>query len=104
MTSRDEDVVTVFDDNRLLTLSELCRACHVDADFLHELVAEGVIDPAGGGASASWRFEAITIRRVRRIQHLRRDLGVNLAGAALALELLDEIDRLTARLRRWEDI
>jgi chaperone modulatory protein CbpM len=32
--------------------------------------------------------------------HLQRDLGVNLAGAALALELLDRIEHLRAQLRR----
>jgi chaperone modulatory protein CbpM len=30
---------------------------------------------------------------------LQRDLGVNLAGAALALELLEEIEVLRARLQ-----
>ena len=30
---------------------------------------------------------------------LQRDLGVNLAGAALALELMDELDGLRAQLR-----
>jgi chaperone modulatory protein CbpM len=32
--------------------------------------------------------------------HLQRDLGLNLAGAALALELLDQIENLRAQLRR----
>ena len=36
------------------------------------------------------------MHRVIRLQH---DLRVNLAGAALALDLLDEIDQLRARLR-----
>jgi hypothetical protein len=31
--------------------------------------------------------------------HLQRDLGVKLAGAALALDLLERIDELGARLR-----
>jgi chaperone modulatory protein CbpM len=30
---------------------------------------------------------------------LQRDLGINLAGAALALQLLDEVEALRARLR-----
>jgi len=30
---------------------------------------------------------------------LQRDLGLNLAGAALALELLDEVEALRAQLR-----
>jgi chaperone modulatory protein CbpM len=37
---------------------------------------------------------------VRCALRLERDLGVNLAGAALALDLLDELNRLRARQRR----
>ena len=62
---------------------------------------EGVIEPLGREPRA-WRFEAVCVRRVSRAQRLRRDLGVNLAGAALAVELLEELDRLRARLRRYE--
>jgi chaperone modulatory protein CbpM len=32
--------------------------------------------------------------------HLQRDLGLNLAGAALALELLERIENMRAQLRR----
>jgi chaperone modulatory protein CbpM len=34
---------------------------------------------------------------------LQSDLGVNLAGAALALQLLDEIESLRAQVRAMED-
>jgi len=37
------------------------------------------------------------VKRVRTAVHLQRDLGVNLAGAALALELLDRIAELEHR-------
>jgi chaperone modulatory protein CbpM len=45
----------------------------------------------------------VSVRRVRCALELKRDLGVNWAGAALALELLDELNSLRARLRRFED-
>jgi hypothetical protein len=40
--------------------------------------------------------------RLARIARLRRDLGLNLAGAVLACELLARIDDLQERLRRYE--
>jgi hypothetical protein len=40
--------------------------------------------------------------RLARAMRLRRDLGVNLAGALLACDLLARIDELEARLRRYE--
>ena len=42
------------------------------------------------------------LRRVRRAQRLQRDLGVNTPGIALALELLEEVESLRARLRRFD--
>jgi hypothetical protein len=40
--------------------------------------------------------------RLARAMRLRRDLGVNLAGALLACDLLARIDELEARLRGAE--
>ena len=39
-------------------------------------------------------FSAIELRRARTAMRLQRDLGVNLAGIALILDLLDEVDTL----------
>ena len=46
-----------------------------------------------------WRFAATTIVRVEKARRLQNDLGVNLPGVALALQLLDRIDALEARVR-----
>ncbi|MFV8783199.1 chaperone modulator CbpM [Microbulbifer sp. SA54] len=94
------DVPAILDESSELTLSELCRACGLPAEHVLALVEEGVIEPLG--SVAHWRFSGICVRRVRRVYTLERDLGVNLAGAALAIELLEEIERLQARLRRLE--
>ncbi len=45
----------------------------------------------------AWQFHISSVKRVRTAVHLQRDLGVNLAGAALALELLDRIVELERR-------
>lgn len=90
-----------IDDGIELSLAELCRTCQVPAEHVLELVAEGVIEPIGPDRSR-WRFRAVSVRRVWRAQRLNRDLGVNMAGAALALELIDELERLRARVRRLE--
>ena len=91
----------ILDEQTELSLSELCRACGLPAEHVLALVEEGVIEPRGS-VQARWRFSGICVRRVRRVYSLERDLGVNLAGAALAIELLEEIERLQARLARLE--
>jgi len=88
----------ILDEQAQLTLEELSRACAAHAELIIELVEEGVVAPIGREPD-SWRFTGTHMRRVRVALHLQRDLGVNLAGAALALQLLDEVEALRARLR-----
>ena len=90
----------LLDEELELTLAELCRACRLPAEQIMELVEEGVVEPLGRNTS-HWRFQGTSVRRVRCALQLRRDLGVNWPGAALALDLLDEIDDLRARLERF---
>ncbi len=88
----------LIEEQTLITLDELCHSCSVETEQVITLVHEGILDPvedtpATEGA-AQWQFHIASIRRVRTVVRLQRDLGVNLAGAALALELLDRIEAL----------
>jgi chaperone modulatory protein CbpM len=101
MTTKEQSLIgMLLDEGDELTLGELSRACRVHAEWIIELVDEGVIEPHGNEL-ASWRFSQPCLRRVRTVLRLQRDLGVNLAGAALALDLLEEIDSLRRRLARF---
>lgn len=92
----------VLEEDTELSLAELCRACRLSAEQVFELVEEGIVEPLGGSAS-HWRFQGASVYRVRCAVQLRRDLGVNWAGAALALDLLDELRVLRARVGRFEE-
>ena len=83
----------VLEENDLVTLADLCRSCTVETQTITTLVAEGILDPMGGDVE-HWQFTVASLRRVKTVIHLQRDLGVNLAGAALALDLLDRISEL----------
>jgi len=90
--------VEVIDERTTFTIEELCRCCAVEADFVRDLVDQGILEPRSARGRA-WIFPVQSLRRTRVVVRLQRDLGVNLAGAALALDLLDRIDELDARLR-----
>lgn len=112
----------VVEEQIEFTLVELSRACGADEEQIAALIVEGVIEPIGArdtagaaGAAAQrtganpvapdasraqWRFSGTALRRVRRAMSLSRDLEVNPPGVALALDLLDEIEALRARLHR----
>jgi chaperone modulatory protein CbpM len=88
----------LLDDSVQFSLAELCAACRVSEDFVVEIVAEGVVEPMGP-EPAQWRFSGVALARVQRVIRLQQEFDVNLPGAALALELLEEVERLR-RARR----
>lgn len=98
MPANPAQSVVILDEAEEITLADLTRACHVHAEWVMELIEEGVLEPRGPG-SPQWRFSATSIVRVQKARRLQRDLGVNLPGIALALQLLDRIDALESRLR-----
>ncbi|MDJ0892287.1 MAG: chaperone modulator CbpM [Gammaproteobacteria bacterium] len=92
----------VLEEEVELTFIELCRACRLPAERVVELVQEGVVEPQGRDPE-HWRFRGASLARVRCALRLQRDLGVNTAGAALALELLEELEFLRLRLERFRE-
>ena len=94
-------VGVLIEDHTELTLADLTGACAVEIESIVALVDEGIVEPAGD-ERGQWRFSGAQLRRAATALRLQRDLGVTPAGAALVLDLLDEVDRLRARLRALE--
>lgn len=89
--------VTVLDEQTRFSLLELCVIGNTSAEWIIELVEEGVLEPEGAEIG-EWRFGADALKRLQAVQRLQRDLRINLPGAALVLELLEEIEMLRQRL------
>jgi chaperone modulatory protein CbpM len=96
MTRQELEVLMgqLLDESLELEFEEFCRMCHASEQFVAALVAEGVIEPLGGGVRSEWRFTGHSVRRAQVAVRLHTDLDVNLPGVALALDLLEEIQRL----------
>lgn len=88
----------VLDEDMEWTLRDLCGMCNIPAEFVHEMIDEGLIQPMGA-EPVQWRFTAIEVRRVQTALRLQRDLRINLPGCALALDLLEELEELRRRNR-----
>lgn len=91
----------VVEDEVQLSLVELCRACGAPAEQVTIWVQEGVLEPAGEGPQ-DWRFGGYSLRRTRLAMRIFRDLDLNPAGVAVALDLLGKIASLEAKLQRLE--
>ena len=102
MTMKNKSTVSgyILEEEASLSLAELCVICQAPAELIIRLIDFGVISPAEGKNSRQWRFHRGTLIRADKALRLKRDLGVNLAGAALALELLDEISELRQKLKQ----
>ncbi|MBB2487482.1 MerR family transcriptional regulator [Mitsuaria sp. WAJ17] len=88
----------VVDVDLWLDPDEMCSACACSAETLAQLVNDGILEPLGD-TQAHWRFGGASLLRARRALRLMNDLGVNGPGAALALDLLDELAALRAAVR-----
>lgn len=101
----------LLDEQTELSLNDLCCACSRSAEWIIELVEEGALEPVAHESmvqqpmaqlQTQWRFTADSLQRARTAMRLQRDLNINMAGLALALNLLEEIETLKARLTRYE--
>ncbi|KTD33693.1 putative chaperone-modulator protein CbpM [Legionella nautarum] len=99
MTERKKEPVTAESEEWFhLSLTEVTTSFGISRETVIEIIDEGIIS-AQKDEKDEWQFDDEALRCIRTVLRLHNDLGVNLAGAGLALELLKEIDRLHALLR-----
>jgi DNA-binding transcriptional MerR regulator len=83
---------------RLVAVETLAREAGVHPDLVRRFAQLGLLEPRGGTRAAPL-FRPQDTFMIARAMRLRRDLGVNYAGAVLATELLARIEDLEQRLR-----
>lgn len=87
-----------------LSLETLAARVEMHPALVEHFVHLGLIEPAEREGTELW-FEAAAILRLRTIRRLRQSLGINLAGVAVILDLLDKycaLQRENERLRKKE--
>jgi chaperone modulatory protein CbpM len=83
------------------SLETLALEAGMHPDLVLRLVRLGLIEPVGGTPQEPL-FAGDAAARLARAMRLRRDFGIDYAGAVLASELLARIERLERRLERYE--
>jgi DNA-binding transcriptional MerR regulator len=89
------EIVLVRKDAYELTVETLAQRAGLHPATVKQFVELGLIEPVRSNGSDP-AFDAAALLRLRTIGRLRSTLGVNCAGAAIILDLLDKL----AALRR----
>lgn len=86
-------IVWSEEGDRLYSFEQVAYYTETSISLLDRYVTLGLIEPVG----VMLRREEII--RIIRLRRLRRDLGLNLVGAALVLDMANELSRVKAQLR-----
>ena len=86
-------VVVSREGDRLITFQQAAYLTQTSVTVLERFADLGLIEPVESMLQLS------DLTRVMQIMRLRRDLGLNLVGAAIALDMAVEIARLKAQVR-----
>jgi chaperone modulatory protein CbpM len=90
----------VLTEGDWIAAAEICQLCRIDLEAVLELAELGVIAPRR--ADGDWQVPATQLPRLRIVGRLMQDLGVNVSGAALAVELIETRRALERRIRDLE--
>ncbi len=73
--------------------------CNVHPQTLRQYERLGLVSPQRAGAK-NRLYSETDIRRVKQIQRLTQEMGVNLAGVELILRLLDDMEEMRRDLEQ----
>ena|SRR5215475_4179652 len=101
MTERHHQIVLCRNEREELTLEALASSAGLHPAHVERFVEFGLLEPVAM-VGTELVFETSAILRLRMIERLRREIGINLNGIAVILDLLDRLRALqceTERLR-----
>jgi DNA-binding transcriptional MerR regulator len=100
MSGEWDIIVLSRQDSQLLTIEELAHAARLHPDLVESFVDFGLLEPVGRDGPRLL-FDIAAVLRTGAIQRLRHDLGVNLPGVAVILDLLERLRALQQELDWW---
>jgi chaperone modulatory protein CbpM len=98
MEKSDKDVIVtgvVMDGNTTITFTEIRQRFDIREELLLEMVEHGLVEPV---EPTFTEVHLTELHRIESAMHLYHDLGVNIAGAVLALDLLEQLNEVQTEL------
>ena len=98
--TKNHIVVVTIEENPQLTLEELINAIHTTPELIQELIEYGILEPEGH-SQTTWHFNSEQLRRAKKALRLQQDLEINLAGVALILDLMEQMEEMRAQVEMF---
>lgn len=87
------------DDDPIFVISVAARILRVHSQTLRYYEKEGLLEPARSRGNIRL-YSQRDIERLQRIKTLTEDLGINLAGVQVVLQMMDRIAHLERDIRQ----
>ncbi len=88
------------DPDATYTLEMVATETGISIQVILQYQEHGLIAPVPTAPPGQAHYDDEALRTLQRIEHLRATCNPNLAGLKLMIELMDEVERLRADLRR----
>jgi DNA-binding transcriptional MerR regulator len=84
-----------------LAIETVAEITHTSRHLIVVYCRHGLIHPVANPDESGWLFDEEVIHRLRYIESLRSQFGMNLHGVRMFLELSNSLDDLRNELRFW---
>ena len=86
----------MLNDNVFYTTKAVCNSYKLNQSTVGEMVSWGIAKPSGNKPE-KWLFSHKDFERIGRASRFNKELEINIPGAALALQLLEDIQNLRSK-------
>ncbi len=83
----------MVNENIIYTVSAVCYSYDLSQESIKEMVSWGIANPVGNNPE-KWLFTHEDYERIGKASRFKNELDINIPGAALALQLLDDIQNI----------
>lgn len=87
----------LIEETTTFSFIEVCHHYHIPKELLVEMIEQGFF-PDQPTELEKIALDQKALRRMESAFRLHKDLGINLPGVALALDLLEEIEKMRKEL------
>lgn len=87
----------LVDENMKVSFVEVCQQFDISKEMIQEMIEHGFFEDHPLQKKDAL-IDQRTMERMRSAQRLEQDLGINIPGVVLVLELLDELEQIRNEL------